>query len=52
MLQINASCSESGLRDFPQRRRRRRIRRLTVFKMAAVRHLGFLKFKLSDGRSG
>ena len=25
---------------------------LTVFKMAAVRHLGFVKFEFFDGRSG
>ena len=33
-------------------KRLRRYGDLTVFKMAAVRHLGFVKFEIFNGRSG
>ena len=49
---VGGQCASSCQISSKSVKRLQRYGDLTVFKMAAVRHLGFVKFEIFNGRSG
>jgi len=49
---VRGQCASSCLISSKSVKRLQRYGDLTVFKMAAVRHVGFVKFEIFNGQSG